>query len=73
MLARAVELLADSHICQLNMLAIAEYIVFIDRICNVWASLANTNLAPEVDATAWVKLIKCLKRQPAHCIIGSTV
>ena len=45
MLASAVELLASGselhctvlHICQLDLLGIADYIVFVDRICNVCA------------------------------------
>ena len=50
MRASAVKLLAsglklhgtDSHICQFDLLGIADYIVFVDRICHVFAILLQS-------------------------------
>ena len=37
-----------SHICQLDLFGIADYIVFIDRICNVCANPPSSKLPPTI-------------------------
>ena len=34
------------HICQLDLLGISDYIVFVDRICNVCANRMQVNVLP---------------------------